>query len=154
MAGNSQRRGAVRKGASKKGASVGSGGQRRRGLEGKGPTPRAEDRPNHKAHKMAKAAAKSGGPSSRGAGSRGASTRRSGGKASSEIVAGRNSVVEALRAEVPVATMYIATRIDNDDRVREALKLATERMIAPRLRGSVMPSRATTSGRPGDCGSM
>jgi len=130
MAGNSQRRGAVRKGASKKGASVGSGGQRRRGLEGKGPTPRAEDRPNHKAHKMAKAAAKSGGPSSRGAGSRGGSTRRSGGKASSEIVAGRNSVVEALRADVPVTTMYVAGRIDADDRVREALKTATAKGIA------------------------
>ncbi|KRE52990.1 23S rRNA (guanosine(2251)-2'-O)-methyltransferase RlmB [Phycicoccus sp. Soil748] len=130
MAGNSQRRGAVRKGASKKGASVGSGGQRRRGLEGKGPTPRAEDRPNHKAHKMAKAAAKSGGPSSRGTGSRGGGGRRSGGKASSEIVAGRNSVVEALRADVPVTTMYVAGRIDADDRVREALKTATAKGIA------------------------
>ena len=56
MAGNSQRRGAIRKGASKKGATVGSGGQRRRGLEGKGPTPKAEDRPKHKANRMAGAA--------------------------------------------------------------------------------------------------
>ncbi|MGB4809604.1 MAG: 23S rRNA (guanosine(2251)-2'-O)-methyltransferase RlmB, partial [Candidatus Phosphoribacter baldrii] len=48
MAGNSQRRGAVRK--SGKGPTVGSGGQRRRGLEGKGPTPKAADRENHKAH--------------------------------------------------------------------------------------------------------
>ena len=133
MAGNSQRRGAIRKGASKKGASVGSGGQRRRGLEGKGPTPRAEDRPNHKAHKMAKAAAKSGGPSgprsSGGSGQRGGGSRRSG-KASSEIVAGRNSVVEALRADIPVTTMYVAGRIDADDRVREALKTATAKGIA------------------------
>jgi 23S rRNA (guanosine2251-2'-O)-methyltransferase len=133
MAGNSQRRGAIRKGASKKGATVGSGGQRRRGLEGKGPTPRAEDRPQHKAHKTAKAAAKSSGGRAPGgrsaAGSRGGSTRR-GGKASSEIVAGRNSVVEALRAEVPVTTMYVAGRIDSDDRVREALKIATQRGIA------------------------
>jgi 23S rRNA (guanosine2251-2'-O)-methyltransferase len=128
MAGNSQRRGAVRKGASKKGATVGSGGQRRRGLEGKGPTPRAEDRPQHKAHKMARAASKSSGGRS-ATGSRGGSARR-GGKASSEIVAGRNSVVEALRAEVPVTTMYVAGRIDADDRVREALKIATQRGIA------------------------
>nr|HCX85569.1 23S rRNA (guanosine(2251)-2'-O)-methyltransferase RlmB [Micrococcales bacterium] len=41
MAGNSQRRGAVRKPGSKKGATVGSGGNRRRGLEGRGPTPPA-----------------------------------------------------------------------------------------------------------------
>jgi len=134
MAGNSQRRGAIRKGG-KKGPTVGSGGQRRRGLEGKGPTPKAEDRPNHKAHKMAKAAAKrsgSGAPG-RGGAAGGASARTGGrrsGKASSEIVAGRNAVVEALRAEVPVTTMYVAGRIDADDRVREALKTATTRGIA------------------------
>ncbi|MEO7131285.1 MAG: 23S rRNA (guanosine(2251)-2'-O)-methyltransferase RlmB, partial [Dermatophilaceae bacterium] len=38
MAGNSQRRGATRKNT--KGATVGSGGQRKRGLEGRGPTPK------------------------------------------------------------------------------------------------------------------
>ncbi|CCH68664.1 Uncharacterized tRNA/rRNA methyltransferase Mkms_4822 [Phycicoccus elongatus Lp2] len=121
MTGNSQRRGAVRKTGSKKGATVGSGGQRRRGLEGKGPTPKASDRPNHKAHKFAKAAAKSG--SSRPQ----RPQRRT--KASSEMVAGRNSVLEALRADIPVATMYVAGRIDADDRVREALKIAGERGI-------------------------
>lgn len=128
MAGNSQRRGAIRKGASKKGATVGSGGQRRRGLEGKGPTPRAEDRPKHKANRLAKAAEKHGSkPGARPSASRGGSRR---GKASSEIVAGRNSVVEALRADVPVTTMYVAGRIDSDDRVREALKTATAKGIA------------------------
>ena len=50
MAGNSRRRGAVRK-TNKKGATKGSGGQRRRGLRGKGPTPKAEDRVYHAAHK-------------------------------------------------------------------------------------------------------
>jgi 23S rRNA (guanosine2251-2'-O)-methyltransferase len=128
MAGNSQRRGAIRKGDSKKGATVGSGGQRRRGLEGKGPTPKAADRPNHKAHKMAKAAAKRGAAGAgRPGGGRPSGGRRS--KSSSEIVAGRNSVVEALRANIPVTTMYVAGRIDADDRVREALKTATERGI-------------------------
>jgi 23S rRNA (guanosine2251-2'-O)-methyltransferase len=126
MAGNSQRRGAIRKGSSKKGATVGSGGQRRRGLEGKGPTPKATERPHHKAHRVAKAAAKRDG-SARQTG-RAAGGRRS--KASSEVVAGRNSVVEALRADIPVTTMYVAGRIDADDRVREALKTATERGIA------------------------
>ena len=37
---------------------------------------------------------------------------------------GRNAVVEALRAGIPVTTMYVASRIDSDDRVREALKAA------------------------------
>ena len=123
MAGNSQRRGAIRS-SSKKGPTAGSGGQRRRGLEGKGPTPKAADRPNHKAHQLAKAADRRG--DGRGHGGR-TSTRKN--KASSEMVAGRNSVLEALRADVPVTTMYVAGRIDSDDRVREALKIATERGI-------------------------
>ena len=127
MAGNSQRRGAVRKGGKK--TTVGSGGQRRRGLEGKGPTPKAVDREYHPAHKRAKATAKRAGAGApRGASGMGRSQRRA--KGSSEIVAGRNSVVEALRAGVPVSTMYVATRIDSDDRVREALKLAGERGLA------------------------
>lgn len=118
MAGNSQRRGAVRRSGSKKGAQVGSGGQRRRGLEGKGPTPKASDRPNHKAYKMARAADKR-------APGRPAPRRKSGG--SSEIVAGRNPVIEALRAHIPVSTMYVAGRIESDDRVREALTIAADR---------------------------
>ena len=129
MPGNSQRRGAIRK--STKGATVGSGGQRRRGLEGKGPTPKAADREYHAAHKRAKAVAKRGGAGSGGsAGGRGPARTQRKTKGSSEMVYGRNSVVEALRADVPVATMYIASRIDTDDRVREALKLATERGLA------------------------
>ena len=85
MAGNSQRRGAVRKGGKK--ATVGSGGQRRRGLEGKGPTPKAVDREYHPAHKRAKSTAKraSASGSHRAAGA-GRSQRRA--KGSSEIVAG------------------------------------------------------------------
>ncbi|HET7659963.1 MAG TPA: 23S rRNA (guanosine(2251)-2'-O)-methyltransferase RlmB, partial [Oryzihumus sp.] len=123
---------------SKKGATVGSGGQRRKGLEGKGPTPKAEERTKHVAARRARAVAKRDGSSagggqragaSRGGASRGGagSGRRS--RTSSEVVAGRNSVVEALRAEVPVTTMYVAGRIDSDDRVREAMKIATARGI-------------------------
>jgi len=127
MAGNSQRRGAVR--GPKKGPSGGSGGQRRKGLEGRGATPKATERPQHPAHKNAVRNAKR-------ASSPGARPARSGGsgaprrtKGSSEIVAGRNSVVEALRANIPATTMYVAGRIESDDRVREALKMATSRSI-------------------------
>ena len=116
MAGNSQRRGAVRRTGSKKGATVGSGGQRRRGLEGKGPTPKASERPNHKKYQSGMSSDK------RGSG-RPATRKKSG---STEIVAGRNSVLEALRTQVPVSTMYLASRIDSDDRVREALQIAAE----------------------------
>jgi 23S rRNA (guanosine2251-2'-O)-methyltransferase len=134
--GNSQRRGAVRKAG--KGAAVGSGGQRRKGLEGKGPTPKAVDREYHPAGKKARAAIRNTGKPGYAAGSRPqgrpvhGSGRSGGGKASSEVVAGRNAVVEALRAGVPITTMYVlskAGRIDADDRVREALKTASERGI-------------------------
>jgi len=125
MPGNSQRRGAIR--GSKKGPSSGSGGQRRKGLEARGATPKAVERTKHPAHKNAVRGAKR-------ASSPGARPARSGGggaprrtKGSSEIVYGRNSVVEALRADIPVTTMYVAGRLDSDDRVREALKIATSR---------------------------
>ncbi len=120
MPGNSGRRGAVRRSGSKKGMTTGSGGQRRRGLEGKGPTPKASDRPAHKNYAGGK-------PKGAGAGGRGRSERR--GRPSSEVVAGRNAVVEALRAGVPVTTLYVAGRIDADDRVREALTAAADRGI-------------------------
>jgi 23S rRNA (guanosine2251-2'-O)-methyltransferase len=121
MPGNSSRRGAVRRSGSKKGALTGTGGQRRKGLEGKGPTPKAQERPNHKAYKKAKAGSRET------AGRQGRPQRRD--RASSEIVAGRNAVLEALRADVPVTTLYVAGRIESDDRVKESLKIVAERAI-------------------------
>ncbi len=132
MPGNSQRRGAVRK-TQKKGAVVGSGGQRRKQLEGRGPTPRAEERPNHPAARGAKSdgpkGADRGGKSSDRGKPRGRAPQRKD-KASSEIVAGRNSVVEALRSHIPGTALFVGSRIDSDDRIRESISLATERGIA------------------------
>ncbi|HEX6232149.1 MAG TPA: 23S rRNA (guanosine(2251)-2'-O)-methyltransferase RlmB [Jiangellaceae bacterium] len=125
MAGNQRRRGAVRKSGTKKGAVVGSGGQRRRGLEGKGPTPPAELRPGHPKARRAAANRKAAG---RTAGGKGGSRRGRTGTA--ETVAGRNTVLEALRADVPVKALYVAERIDSDDRVREILKTAAERGLS------------------------
>ncbi|GAA4316409.1 23S rRNA (guanosine(2251)-2'-O)-methyltransferase RlmB [Streptomyces venetus] len=111
----------------KKGAQVGSGGKRRRGLEGKGPTPPAEARKGHAKQRAAQA-------KSRRAQSR---TKGPRAKGTSELVVGRNSVVEALREGVPASTLYVQQFIDSDERVREALQLAAERgginlMEAPR----------------------
>ncbi len=130
MAGNSQRRGAIRK-TSKKPRTVGSGGIRRRGLEGKGPTPKAEDRVAHVASRRGAAAKKAGGRAP-------SAGRRSGSRGDApETIAGRNSVLEALRAHIPVKTLYVASRIDSDDRVKEAIKLASDRGLpmleAPRV---------------------
>lgn len=123
MPGNSERRGAIRK-RSKGNPTAGSGGRVRRGLRGKGPTPPAEQRPNHKAYKAKQAQeAKQGKrPSGRAGGGRVAADRP-------EWIAGRNPVVEALRAGVPVTALNYAERLDRDDRVREAFRRATERGI-------------------------
>ena len=183
----------------KKAATTGSGGYGKKKLAGKGPTPKAEDRKNHKAFKMKQAAerkakelgiktagkgagnskvarefadsikspgakAAAGGkatarttgrgtrvaagktvrdgsrrgeflaPSARTAGSAGAA-RRSGDRVAkaadaAEVLSGRNSVLEALRAKVPATALFIATRIEMDDRVKEALKIAAARGVA------------------------
>jgi 23S rRNA (guanosine2251-2'-O)-methyltransferase len=115
MAGNSQRKGAIRK-TSKGNPTAGSGGRVRRGLEGKGPTPKAVDRPYHRAHKAKAAAEKAAARQPR-------KVRTS----DSEWVAGRNSVVEALRAGLPVSALYVAEGAERDGRLREAFKLAAER---------------------------
>jgi 23S rRNA (guanosine2251-2'-O)-methyltransferase len=115
MAGNSQRKGAIKK-SGKGNPTAGSGGRVRRGLEGKGPTPKAKDRPYHQAHKAAKRAEKSGQRRPK---------RRTGGDA--EWVAGRNSVVEALREGVPVTGVYVAEGAERDGRLREAFAIVAER---------------------------
>ena len=56
MAGNSQRRGAVRKAGKNSGSGAGTGGKNRRSLEGKGPTPKATERTGHPAARRAAAA--------------------------------------------------------------------------------------------------
>ena len=121
MAGNSQRRGAIRKTGTKKGAVVGSGGQSRRSLVGKGPTPPAESRTGHPAARRAASAAK-----------RDATAPRAGGRARElpETVVGRNPVVEALRAGVPATALYVAHGMSADDRVKEAVAAAAERDIS------------------------
>jgi len=52
-----------------------------------------------------------------------AADRRGAGDAA-EVVAGRNAVLEALRAGVPAAALYAGPRRDADDRVREVVDLA------------------------------
>lgn len=121
MAGNSQRKGARRNTGSKKGAVVGSGGQRRKGLEAKGPTPAAKDRVGHPAARKARAADK-----------RKSSARPKPGKSSRDVVVGRNPVVEALRSRTPAEELLVQLRIDLDDRVHEAVTLAGQQGLAVR----------------------
>jgi len=120
MPGNSQRKGAVRRRG--KGNTAGSGGRVRRGLEGKGPTPKAEDRPYHVASR-----AKKGTPHHRSSGSSDAKAGRPG--SGPEWVVGRNAVLEAMEAEIPARTAYVAEGAERDDRLRDIFKLAASRGI-------------------------
>ncbi len=134
MAGNSQRKGAVRKrgkGTGSTGRTAGSGGRVRRGLEGKGPTPKAEDRPYHKSYRT------------RGAGDAAASPERPRGRrtppggqgsrpqrgAGAEWVVGRNPVLEALQAGLPVRRAFIAEGVERDSRLTDILKLAAAKGV-------------------------
>jgi 23S rRNA (guanosine2251-2'-O)-methyltransferase len=117
MAGNSKRRGAIRKPGTKKGPTVGSGGVRRRGLEGRGATPAAKDRVNHPAAKRAaKAARKQQGRQRK--------------TDDVELVLGRNPVVECLRAGVPATALYVALGAESDERLTESVTRAADSGIA------------------------
>lgn len=120
MPGNSQRKGAIKK-TGKGNPTAGSGGRVKRGLEGKGPTPKAKDRPNHKVYKQRNKVEKAAAARPR---------RRVTKSGDSEWVAGRNSVVEALRAGMPVTGLYVAEGAERDSRLKEAFSLAAERGIS------------------------
>lgn len=115
MAGNSRRRGAVRKPGTKKGPTVGSGGVRRRGLEGRGATPPAHMRPNHPASKRA---------------AKTQARRQSRKSDDTEIVLGRNPVLECLRAGVPATALYVALGAEADERMTEAVQIAADAGIS------------------------
>ena len=113
MAGNSSRRGATSKGKNK---AAGSGGRIRRSLQGRGPTPKAEDRTYHKAYKSKQAA-------ERKQQGRPRSTKT---PAGADWVVGRNPVYEALTAGLPIKQAYVAEGAERDDRLRDILKFTAE----------------------------
>ena len=113
MAGNSRRRGAIRKDGTKKGPTKGSGGVRRRGLEGRGATPPAHMRPGHPAaRRAARQERKPAKPTD-----------------ATEIVLGRNPVLECLRAQAPASALYVALGAEADERLTESVTIAADRGI-------------------------
>jgi 23S rRNA (guanosine2251-2'-O)-methyltransferase len=133
----------------------GTGGYGKHKLSGKGPTPPAEMRPGHPAQRAAARAAKAaaagktapGKPASgrtaapaKGDAGRGSPRSRPASGAPDrpqerrddgpEMVAGRNSVVESLRAHVPAMALYVTSRAQEDERVEEAVQLAAATGIA------------------------
>ena len=131
----------------------GTGGFRRDKLEGKGPTPPASMRPGHPAQRAAAKAARAdsrpgqrgndrdAGSRSRGDSARGDSAWQHpaprgqhpaprGSGEGPEMVAGRNSVVESLRAGIPAMALYVTSQAQEDERVTEAIQLAADAGIA------------------------
>ncbi len=125
----------------------GTGGYGKRKLEGKGPTPPAEQRTGHPAQRRAAAQAKKAArdtPSGRTGSSQGGGTRsrttgtgrasdgraarqaRGAGGSVAELVAGRNPVLEALRAHVPATALHVGPRLDSDERIGQAVMLAAD----------------------------
>ena len=122
MAGNDGRRGAVRKPGSKKGPKVGTGGHSRRRLEGKGPTPKAEDRTYHPAFKRKKAREAREAQEAAIARARAKSSIKI--AEGHELIVGRNPVAEAARAGVPIERVFVLDNV-KDDRVEEVVRLAS-----------------------------
>ena len=81
------------------------------------PTPPAHMRPNHPAAKRAATAAKH--------------TRKPAKPTDeTEMVLGRNPVLECLRAHVPATALYVALGAEADERLTESVTLAADRGIA------------------------
>ena len=144
----------------------GSNKPQRRGLRGRGPTPKAEDRPYHKAAK--RKAGKPGKPERRREDSR--SSSRSDSRNDSrrgdrrndrrndqrndrrgdrsdrrdnrrpqqrektyvDTIAGRNTVVEALRAGIPARELVVAVGVDVDERLTEIMHHAQKSQLPVR----------------------
>jgi 23S rRNA (guanosine2251-2'-O)-methyltransferase len=74
----------------------------------------------------------------------GSSARASRGSGdAAEFVAGRNPVVESLRAAVPAAALYVGNRVQHDERISEAIKLAADRGVAVLEAGAAELDRLT-----------
>ncbi|HEX2301559.1 MAG TPA: 23S rRNA (guanosine(2251)-2'-O)-methyltransferase RlmB, partial [Pseudonocardiaceae bacterium] len=97
MTGNSRRKGALRKPGTKKGAVVGSGGQKAKGLRGRGATPPAELRPGHPAQREAAQRERRAAHGPPGRVGSAAPNRRHPETEAGETVLGRNPVLECLR---------------------------------------------------------
>ncbi|SER89080.1 23S rRNA (guanosine2251-2'-O)-methyltransferase [Propionibacterium cyclohexanicum] len=101
----------------------GTGGHGRRKLAGRGPTPKAEDRSYHKAYKPKDARPAAGRPT------RATKPSSLGRGAGADWIVGRNPVLEAMQAGLPVRRAFVAEGSERDDRLREIFKFAAEHSL-------------------------
>jgi 23S rRNA (guanosine2251-2'-O)-methyltransferase len=106
----------------------------KRSLRGKGPTPRAEDRPYHKKFKSKEENQRKRTERKRIDAKRSDRKRdyRREPKDHVDTVAGRNAVVEALRAGIPAKELVVAVGVDVDERLNESVRLSQKMGIGIR----------------------
>ena len=110
----------------------------KRSLRGKGPTPRAEDRPYHKKFKSKEENQRKRTERKRIDAKRSDRNRnnkrdyRRDPKDHVDTVAGRNAVVEALRAGIPAKELVVAVGVDVDERLNESIRLSQKMGIGIR----------------------
>ena len=106
----------------------------KRSLRGKGPTPRAEDRPYHKKFKSKEENQRRRTERKRIDAKRSDRKRdyRRDPKDHVDTVAGRNAVVEALRAGIPAKELVVAVGVDVDERLNESIRLSQKMGIGIR----------------------
>ena len=106
----------------------------KRSLRGKGPTPRAEDRPYHKKYKSKEENQRKRTERKRIDAKRSDRKRdyRREPKDHVDTVAGRNAVVEALRAGIPAKELVVAVGVDVDERLNESIRLSQKMGIGIR----------------------
>lgn len=124
MAVKKDQHGRIQRSAGKKGPTKGSGGKGKRALAGKGPTPKAEDRVYHAAHRakvhrekkeqvqnlLSQARAKSSVIHVRH---------------HHQLVAGRNPVLEVIRSGIPVSRVFMAGNLASDSRLSTVVNEAS-----------------------------
>ena len=133
MAGNSARRGSIKK-TGKGNPTAGSGGRVKRGLEGRGPTPKAKDREGHIAYKSRKAAEKAAAPRRKSVERRPATPSGSPGATPSWRRCASN---------MPVSAVYVAEGAERDGRMRETFRIVADRGISLLEIGRVELDRLT-----------
>lgn len=133
----------------KKGPTKGSGGKNRRSLEGKSGTLPAEQRHWYEGKQRAKSAKADSAPKG-GAPKGGARSEQRSHKVDSDLLVGRNPVVEALRAHVPAKRLFIMNSLDADNRVNEAARLAGDQGVeVSEVTRAELERRCDSNGQPG-----
>jgi 23S rRNA (guanosine2251-2'-O)-methyltransferase len=120
----------------------GTGGKNKRKLQGRGPTPKAEDRVYHKAHKLKQ---------KRLARSNSAPRRpREGQRKVADIIYGKNAVVEALTAKLPLQQILLNAETALDDKLKDVVRLSQEASVplfeTPRVVLDQMTNQAVHQG--------